>query len=451
MPCLQEIITQDEAPLQEIFVELRTTPSLAKIMVVAFQLACLLTIKIVEEVLKERAGQPCRWPRCPECGARIGNKGREQRQIKTLIGIIRWNRKVGRCPNGCEIGQVAPLDEELGLTPNQRVCNGLKRVACALAVFVPYEIAAVLLFLVVRVKISATTIWEWVQEAGDKAMKALENELIALQEGEIIEPEAIDANIAQLPLLIGGDGVFVPLRPNEGSPEGKTKWKEVKVGIFARLRTYINARGREVSRLVRRRLVAVLGNKDEFKQRMELESKKQSIDTVETVAWISDGGRGFWSVFDNLFAACVTGILDFYHAVQNLWKAAAAWLDGRTRAARQWFVRARHFLRHGQLDLILSDFEELLDDDSVDAGTWLTVNNCYEYLDNHREHIQYPLFKDDLGLPIGSGMVESACKWLIQQRFKCVGMRWSSRGFNHLLHLRLAWVNERFDELFGFE
>ena len=46
-------------------------------------------------------------------------------------------------------------------------------------------------------------------------------------------------------------------------------------------------------------------------------------------------------------------------------------------------------------------------------------------------------------------MVESACKWLIQQRFKGVGMRWSEGGFNHLLHLRLAWVNGRFEALFG--
>jgi hypothetical protein len=45
-------------------------------------------------------------------------------------------------------------------------------------------------------------------------------------------------------------------------------------------------------------------------------------------------------------------------------------------------------------------------------------------------------------------MVESACKWLIQQRFKGVGMRWSEDGFNHLLLLRLAWANDRFDDLF---
>jgi hypothetical protein len=65
----------------------------------------------------------------------------------------------------------------------------------------------------------------------------------------------------------------------------------------------------------------------------------------------------------------------------------------------------------------------------------------------HEEHIQYEHFKA-VGLPIGSGLVESACKWLIQQRFKGVGMRWSEPGFNHLLHLRLAWANQRLDSFF---
>jgi hypothetical protein len=65
------------------------------------------------------------------------------------------------------------------------------------------------------------------------------------------------------------------------------------------------------------------------------------------------------------------------------------------------------------------------------------LSTLYDYLGKHREHTDYMRFRE-LGLPIGSGMVESACKWLIQQRFKGVGMRWSEDGFNHLLHLRLG-------------
>jgi hypothetical protein len=64
----------------------------------------------------------------------------------------------------------------------------------------------------------------------------------------------------------------------------------------------------------------------------------------------------------------------------------------------------------------------------------------------HR-HIHYRDFERQQ-LPLGSGMVESACKWSIQQRFKGVGMGWSESSFNHLPILRVAWVNQRFDSLF---
>ena len=76
------------------------------------------------------------------------------------------------------------------------------------------------------------------------------------------------------------------------------------------------------------------------------------------------------------------------------------------------------------------------------------LSNAYEYLLGHKDHMDYAILKK-LGIPIGSGFVESACKWLIQQRFKCVGMRWSEQGFDNLLSLRVAWVNGRFDQLFS--
>ena len=97
---------------------------------------------------------------------------------------------------------------------------------------------------------------------------------------------------------------------------------------------------------------------------------------------------------------------------------------------------------------MLADLQAALALNDLPDSARKTLQNLYNYLDTHRDHIDYARFKA-LGLPIGSGVVESACKWLIQQRFKGVGMRWSEDGFNHLLHLRLDWVNGRFDDLFA--
>ena len=232
-----------------------------------------------------------------------------------------------------------------------------------------------------------------------------------------------------------------------GAPRGKIRWREVKVGVLARLGQHRTRLGQSVPRLQQRRLVAVLGDIEMLKPRLWLEALRQDSLRAPQVVWLSDGGRGLWRLFEEQFSSSATGILDFYHAAQNLWKSAAAWLDGRTTKAHRWFAWARHRLRHGNPDGVLADLAEALDVEGLPDTARDTLTTVYAYLERHREHIDYAMYKE-LGLPLGSGMVESACKWLIQQRFKGVGMRWSEDGFNHLVHLRLAWVNGRFEALF---
>jgi hypothetical protein len=99
---------------------------------------------------------------------------------------------------------------------------------------------------------------------------------------------------------------------------------------------------------------------------------------------------------------------------------------------------------------IIKELDWLSKSKNTFKATKPILHRVRDYLQSHLEHIRYHTFKK-LGFPLGSGVVESACKWLIQQRFKGVGMRWSEDGFNHLLHLRLAWVNQRFDALFSNE
>jgi hypothetical protein len=203
-----------------------------------------------------------------------------------------------------------------------------------------------------------------------------------------------------------------------------------------------------VTRLQQRRLVAVVGDIERLKPRLWLEALRQGIIRAPQVIWLSDGGRDLGRLCEERFAGHAKGILDFYHAAPQLWKGAAAWLEGRSTRARRWFVWARHRLRHGMPDGVLADLTEALDVEGLPATARDTLRTVHAYLERHREHIDYATYKA-LGLPLGSGMVESACKWLIQQRFKGVGMRWSEDGFTHLLHLRLAWVNGRFETLFG--
>src|SRR5207248_9301231 len=205
-------------------------------------------------------------------------------------------------------------------------------------------------------------------------------------------------------VVLGADGVMVPFRPHPRTAEGKTRWREIKVAILARLGARLTRQGTRVTRLCQRRLVAVLGTIDDLSARLWLEAVRQGIRTAVQVVWLSDGGRGLWSVFQRLFQAIrVTAILDFYHAAQNLYKGTSAWLDGRTRACQQGFADLRHRLRHGHEQYVLAELAALVEATHLPQSTRQTLTNVYTYLKPHEGHIHYEHFKA-AGLPNGSGL-----------------------------------------------
>lgn len=444
---LQPIIEEEQEIWQEAVIEIEEAKSLQELLAAGWKLASQLTVRIIEQTLKKRAEQATKWSCCECCGKRLESKGMRPRQISTIFGDIHWKRRVGRCVNGCRIGQVVPLDEELGLEAYQGSDQGLKQKACLLAVFVPFETATMLLQQLTGVKVSATSIWTWVQTIGQQLEAQLEAELAQMEQGNAPVSEDLNSPLDQQPLLIGADGVMVPFRSQRGRPHGKIRYREVKVGVLARLTSRVNRSGEPISELKQRRLVAMVGSIADFTPRLRLEALRQGIEQAECVVWLSDGAAGLWCLFEAHFAVHALGVLDFYHATQNLWQGVGAWLGGHSRAARAWFHEARHRLRYGQADDVLADLLTAAELPELSSASRATIARLHAYLDKHHDHIQYQQLKE-AGLPIGSGLVESACKWLIQQRFKGVGMRWGEESFTHLLLLRLAWVNGRFDACF---
>ena len=447
MSCPIESIIQQAPEVQARIDEVEGAVSFHQLIWAAWRLGILLAAMIVEEILRVRAEEPTTWPPCPQCARKLWSKGFRPRQMQTILGMIHWKRRIGRCPNGCGIGQLAPFDEELGIQPHEASSLELKQMGCLFAIFVPFETASLLLERLWKVRVSDNTIWQWVQQFGAKAIQQLEERLADFEPRDYPNDLLSPAQLQALQALIGADGVFAPFRPHGGSPHGKTVWQEVKIGVIARLQRVGKGSGKWVSRLAQRRLVAYRGDTNNFTPRLLLEGLQQQMCEARQTIWVSDGSRGLWRIFQGWFSWHAIGVLDFYHAAENLWKGASSWLDGRTNAARQWFTQARHRLRHGQLQSILNDLTQTLQNPDLDPKARKAVTNLKNYLTTHVEHMNYEQLKKK-GIPLGSGFVESACKWLIQQRFKCVGMRWSEQGFDHLLHLRLLWVNQRFDTLF---
>jgi hypothetical protein len=145
---------------------LRVNTTLAKVVLTAWQMGLWLARAMVCQQLSERAQLPLQWSCCPQCGTRLLSKGFAKRRILTLVGWVEWRRRVGRCPRHCSGSQSIPFDNVLEIQPYQQTSPELIRLGCLLAVFLPFELAAVMLQQLCGIAVSDDTIWNWVQAVG---------------------------------------------------------------------------------------------------------------------------------------------------------------------------------------------------------------------------------------------------------------------------------------------
>lgn len=100
---------------------------------------------IVEQQLTERAQKTTQWNCCPVYGTRLFSKGFVKRRMLTLVGQVEWKRQVGRCPHHCSGSQRVPFDKVLEIQSYQQTSSEVTRLGSLLAVFLPFELAAVTL------------------------------------------------------------------------------------------------------------------------------------------------------------------------------------------------------------------------------------------------------------------------------------------------------------------
>jgi len=63
------------------------------------------------------------------------------------------------------------------------------------------------------------------------------------------------------------------------------------------------------------------------------------------------------------------------------------------------------------------------------------VDACADYLLNYKPYLHYDLYLK-MGLPIATGVIEGACRYLVKDRMDRTGARWSLKGAEAVLRLR---------------
>ncbi len=75
------------------------------------------------------------------------------------------------------------------------------------------------------------------------------------------------------------------------------------------------------------------------------------------------------------------------------------------------------------------------------------ANQLISYYSNNKDRMRYQDFaKTGCGI-IGSGAIESAHRTLVQKRMKQSGQRWSWKGAQHMLNLRVVRKNNDWNKI----
>jgi Uncharacterised protein family (UPF0236) len=309
-----------------------------------------------------------------------------------------------------------PLDEKLALSPGSLVPSQEEHLV-HLATWMPFACAGQMLHQLTGVFVSEATIRRHTEQAG-KYCEEVQNPKNQQTPPQTSVPEQV---------VMSADGAFVPLVG----------------GVWAEVRTMAIGEVKQTGDQVHTTNLSYFSRMTDaatFTELAEGELQRRQVREAEQVAAVMDGAPWLQEVVD-LSRPDAVRILDFPHAAQRI----SALLETVQQAGHALPVdalsRCLHVLKHRGPAPVLRWLRHL-------TRSLLEVGNIREdlaYLQKREALMQYPRYRD-AGWPIGSGMVESANKLVMQARLKGPGMHWAAPHVNPMLALRNAVCNDRWSE-----
>jgi hypothetical protein len=158
---------------------------------------------------------------------------------------------------------------------------------------------------------------------------------------------------------------------------------------------------------------------------------------------ILDGERSLWALVYAYFPAAFF-ILDIFHVLEHLGKAALCFSDEGSPQAREFVTERLRMLLQGKAGRMIGGLKQMLSKHELSNVATNSLNQVIGYLERNRKHMRYEICLAR-GYPIGSGVIEGACRNLINDRLELTGMSWSLQGAESMMRLRAVHINKDWD------
>lgn len=225
------------------------------------------------------------------------------------------------------------------------------------------------------------------------------------------------------------DGGMIPIvivddaAPGDKRKTRKVCWKEARL-CFSRDIDFITGHFR-----------ATLGSIDDTGDQWLSSAISAGIGASTQVHCVGDGAVWIKEQADRVFGSQGSYLVDFYH-VSDYLAAAAPFFNKEN--PRKWMREQQFLLKSGSLYRVLQELENNLHWSG--APEQESVRACYRYLCNRLDQLDY-LGAIMSNLPIGSGEIESAHRYVVQKRMKRAGAWWKKENAEAMLQLMTLRVN----------
>src|SRR5262245_52110018 len=320
---------------------------------------------------------------------------------------------------------IFPLDKQLALLPGL-FTPLLQNHLAHLGTWMPFAKAATLLECFTHTHLSEASVQRYTESIG------LAYEAVQLAEVERIERDWPEVEEGPAKLLVSADGAMVPLVGGE--------WSEVKTVVVSEVGEVTDADGRSAVWTHHHSYCSRLSDAQTF-QRLSLGVlTRRYLEKASQIAAVNDGAEWIQGFVDYHCPEAVR-IVDFAHAAERICQIGDVVLGEGSAATLRWREEHLHQLKHrGASDLLAS-----LRTFAADHLKVPLVEENLAYLEKRIAQMQYPFFQAALW-PIGSGVVESGNKLVVEARLKGAGMHWARASVNAMLSLRNAVCNDRWEE-----
>jgi hypothetical protein len=178
---------------------------------------------------------------------------------------------------------------------------------------------------------------------------------------------------------------------------------------------------------------------------------RRNPEGIKPLIFLSDGERALHDRQGEYLPENAVCILDLFHVLERLWKVAWCFFDEATQKpeARQWVEERLRRLLEGKVGSVIGGLRQMMTKRKLKGTRRKTVSDAAGYFARNRERMKYEEYLA-AGYPIGSGVVEGACRHLVKDRMERTGMRWIPDGAQAMLDLRATYLNGEWESLWTY-